>query len=148
MRRVPALIVTGLMLVSCPPPAYLEIYNNTSEPLTVLGSSKPREIAAQSSSKARFRDLVYWRPAGPDLHEPVLAIQRGSQIHEYTQFQTQAEAFLDLYGSIRTWKLQFEPDGRLLVVRPEDSSPVPPDYEQPEPFPIIPVMRSTSRPAA
>jgi hypothetical protein len=142
MRVRLVLIAALLAVLGCPPPAYFEIYNNTSEPLTILTRSGDLSVSPYSSIKERLRELVYWRPAGEGLNEPVLAIQQGSFIREYTAVQSRAEEFLDLYGSIHTWKLQIEPSGILLVVRPNDSFPVPEDYAQPDSFPVSPIIRN------
>ncbi len=140
MKR-PAVVLATFVLfaVGCPPPAYLEVFNNGPEPIVVVGGKGEHEIAPASSTKLRFEEAVHeWREAPDQPRFPVLLIRAGDQTWEYERFQVFTEPWVLRYGSIATWSIQIEGDGKLLVIQTDAARPLPSGAPQPEGFPVQP----------
>lgn len=138
-----ALLIIAPLTVACPPPAYLDLFNNGRLPLTVIGARAAFRIEPNASATLEFRDAVHeLRSTTEGTRIPILVIRSSERDWEYDTFVVYEGPFVHRYGSIPTWYLQVEADGTLLLVQDGEKRPISATAPQPHGFPVHPQLRA------
>jgi hypothetical protein len=137
-----------LALLGCPPPAYVDIFNNTGEVLTIQTPDGPRALSPGESVKLEWHDLfVRWADLDADgTRWPILELELRGRHAEYRFSPIKDAKWVHTYGSIVTVFAQVEPDLTVRIAKPTDTRPVPTDTVQPFGWPLQP-LASTEPPA-
>jgi hypothetical protein len=123
-----------VLLAGCPPPRYIEIYNNSGGTLNVYGRSVTTEIRAQKSKRISVQDFIHhewyegmdsrmfvWMKIGPTLREYQITRKVWGAVPQRAD---------------RTDFVQIEANGDVVYLEGESRRPSPPDGPQPEGFPL------------
>ena len=135
------IVLMVLFAFGCPPPSYVDIYNNTGNTLQINAPDRTYTLAQGQSLKLEWRDLFKrWQ----DLHSngslwPILQLEVLGRIVEYQYSPIQASQFVHRYGNVVTTFVQVEPGFELLVAEPNVERPVAPGHVQPTGWPLMPL---------
>ena len=128
------LIPLAMMLVGCPPPRYVEIYNNSGTELFIYSRTITTEIKPQESKRVRWEDFIHhhWYER-PDYRGfvwmKVYWKLREYQVTGETGYTLRPREDFTAY-------IQVEKNGDILFLEGKGPRPAAANAPQPEGFPL------------
>ena len=122
--RLTTLCAVLVLVTSCSVPLGVTLYNNTDSELRVSALGVDVVVEPRASQDFEIIGGFVVAHGGIDLHYPQPFVP-GEYYERYKLFRHRI-------------RVQFEPDARLVLVKPGESFPVASDILQPEDFPLSP----------
>jgi hypothetical protein len=134
MRKLLLLVPLAMLLVGCPPPRYVEIYNNTGAALFVYGRNGVTEVDVGRSKNIPFPQFIHhsWSEGRESRHFIWLKVEwklREYQLEQSEWFELGSRVDLNQH-------VQVEASGDILFLGDGVRPPAPVDLPQPPGFPL------------
>jgi hypothetical protein len=138
------IVLVSLIAIGCPPPWYIDVYNNTGEQLQIHAAKQEYSLAPGESMNLESHELFFrWADLdGDGTRWPILQLEVGGRLAEYRYSLPIPDEFVRRNGSVTYAFVQVERDLTVVIAKPDDQRPVPPGYTQPMRWPLRPLARA------
>jgi hypothetical protein len=134
LKKLLLLVPLAMLLLGCPPPRYVEVYNNTGAALFVYGRNGMTEVDAGRSKDIPFPQFIHHSWSEGSSSRYFIWLKAVWKVREYQVDETdwwKMRSRADL-----TQRVQVEPNGDILLLSEGVGPPAPVDLPQPPGFPL------------
>jgi hypothetical protein len=134
VKKLLLLVPLMMLLGGCPPPRYVQVYNNTGAALFVYGQNGTTEVDVGKSKNIPFPQFIHHSWSEGSESRFFIWLKVGWKVREY---QVEQSGWFKLGSRMElNQHVQVEATGDILFLEDGVSSPAPVDLPQPAGFPL------------